>query len=177
MGELLDGKTALSAEDLMGLEKRRAMTLAEQAFALTKEDLEREQAEAAAFVHRMNEKRAELERRKKEFTEREDRRQKELDERLKREKEERDSRLKEERKKKVEILESDIARRNEERKKEKEETAAKIKEVLNRKPLYKVKEEQMKEIENTELDKKKEQLKRLRSLSKPIDLSELEQHK
>lgn len=39
------------------------------------------------------------------------------------------------------MLEVDIARRNEERKKDKEETAAKIKEVLNRKPLYKVKEE------------------------------------
>ena len=32
MGELLDGKSALSAEELMGLEKRRAMTLAEMAF-------------------------------------------------------------------------------------------------------------------------------------------------
>lgn len=39
-GELLSGKTALSAEELMGLEKRKAMTLAEQAFAKTKEDLE-----------------------------------------------------------------------------------------------------------------------------------------
>ncbi len=39
---------------------------------MTKEDLEREQAEAAAFVHRMNEKRAELERRKKEFMEKEE---------------------------------------------------------------------------------------------------------
>ena len=29
MGDLLDGKNALCAEDLMGLEKRRAMTLAE----------------------------------------------------------------------------------------------------------------------------------------------------
>lgn len=29
MGDLLDGKSALSAEELMGLEKRRAMTLAE----------------------------------------------------------------------------------------------------------------------------------------------------
>ena len=54
------------------------------------------------------------------------------------------------------MLEVDIARRNEERKKEKEETAAKIKEVLNRKPLYKLKEEKMQEIENNELEKKKE---------------------
>lgn len=92
MGELLDGKTALSAEDLMGLEKRRAMTLAEQAFALTKEDLEREQAEAAAFVHRMNEKRAELERRKRDFAEKEERRLKELEEKVKKEKEEREAR-------------------------------------------------------------------------------------
>jgi hypothetical protein len=57
----------------------------------------------------------------------------------------------------VELLEVDIARRNEERQKEKEETAAKIKEVLNRKPLYKVKEEKFKqEVETAELEKKKE---------------------
>jgi hypothetical protein len=177
MGDLLDGKNALCAEDLMGLEKRRAMTLAEQAFALTKEDLEREQAEAAAFVHRMNEKRAEMDRRKKDHTEKEERRLKELEEKAKRDKEEKDAKQKEEKKKKVELLEVDIARRNEERKKEKEETAAKIKEVLNRKPLYKLKEEKMQEIENNELEKKKEQLKRLRSLSKPIDLTELAQHR
>jgi hypothetical protein len=91
MGELLDGKTALSAEELMGLEKRRAMTLAEQAFALTKEDLEREQAEAAAFVHRMNGKRAEMDKRKKDYLEREEKRQKELEEKLKKEKEEREA--------------------------------------------------------------------------------------
>jgi hypothetical protein len=91
MGDLLDGKNALCAEDLMGLEKRRAMTLAEQAFALTKEDLEREQAEAAAFVHRMNEKRAEMDRRKKDHTKKEERRLKELEEKAKRDKEERDA--------------------------------------------------------------------------------------
>lgn len=39
-GHMIDAKTALSAQDLMGLENRRAMTLAEQAFAKTKEDLE-----------------------------------------------------------------------------------------------------------------------------------------
>jgi len=115
MGDLLDGKSALSAEELMGLEKRRAMTLAEQAFALTKEDLEREQAEAAAFVHRMNEKRAEIERRKKEHAEKEERRMKDLEEKSKKEKEEREAKKKEEQKKKVEWLEGDIARRNEER--------------------------------------------------------------
>ena len=54
-GQLINGKAALSAEDIMGLEKRRAMTLAEQAFAKTKEELEHDQAEAAKFVHRMNE--------------------------------------------------------------------------------------------------------------------------
>jgi hypothetical protein len=91
MGELLDGKTALSAEELMGLEKRRAMTLAEQAFALTNEDLKREQAEAAAFVHRMNEKRAELDRRKKEHTEREERRLKEIEKKTKKDKDEREA--------------------------------------------------------------------------------------
>jgi len=32
-------------------------------------------------------------------------------------------------------------------------------------------------MEQSELEKKKETLKRLRSLSKPIDLNELEQHK
>ena len=102
---------------------------------------------------------------------------KELEDKAKRDKEERDAKVREEKKKKVEWLEGDIARRNEERKKEKEETAAKIKEVLNRKPLYKLKEEKMQEIENNELEKKKEQLKRLRSLSKPIDLTELAQHR
>ena len=154
------------------------MTLAEQAFALTKEDLEREQAEAAAFVHRMNEKRAEMDRRKKDHQEKEDRRLKDLEEKNKRDKEERETKQKEERKKKVEWLEGDIARRNEERKKDNEETAAKIKEVLNRKPLYKLKEEKIKEMESNELEKKKEHLKRLRSLMcKPIDLTELEQHK
>ena len=90
MGDLLDGKTALSAEELMGLEKRRAMTLAEQAFALTNEDLKREQAEAAAFVHRMNEKRAEMDRRKKEYLEKEDRKLKEAEERMRKEKEDRE---------------------------------------------------------------------------------------
>ena len=115
MGELLDGKTALSAEELMGLEKRRAMTLAEQAFAKSKEDLEREQAEAAAFVHRMNEKRAELERRKNEYNERESKRAAELEEKMKKDKEEREQKKKEEYKKKLEFLENDIARKNEER--------------------------------------------------------------
>ena len=47
------------------------MTLAEQAFAKTKEDLEHDQAEAAKFVHKMNEKRAGIERRKKETQDKE----------------------------------------------------------------------------------------------------------
>lgn len=63
------------------------------------------------------------------------------------------------------------------RKKEKEETDQKVEEVLQKKPLYKVKEEIIKNMEQSELEKKKETLKRLRSLSKPIDLNELEQHK
>lgn len=50
-------------------------------------------------------------------------------------------------------------------------------EVLKKKPLYKVKEEIIREIEVSELEKKKEALKRLRSLSKPIDNNELEMHK
>lgn len=103
---------------------------------------------------------------------------KEMDEKNKKDKEEREAKKKEEQKKKVEWLEGDIARRNEERQKEKEETAAKIKEVLNRKPLYKVKEEKFNaEVESSQLEKKKQELKRLRSLQKPIDLTELEQHK
>ena len=53
----------------------------------------------------------------------------------------------------------------------------KIKEVLTRKPLYKQKEEVIKKMESEELEKKKEQLKRLRSLSKPLDMNEIEQHK
>ncbi len=55
----------------MGLEKRRAMTLAEQAFAKTKEELEADQAESAKFVHKMNEKRAEMEKRKQDHTDKE----------------------------------------------------------------------------------------------------------
>lgn len=65
----LKAKSALCAEDIMGLEKRRAMTLAEQAFAKSKDDLKRDQEEAAKFVHKMNEMRHDLERRKKEFKE------------------------------------------------------------------------------------------------------------
>jgi hypothetical protein len=75
------------------------------------------------------------------------------------------------------MLEKDIAIRNEQRKKEKEETKAKVEEVLNRKPLYKQKEEIIKNMEQSELEKKKETLKRLRSLSKPIDLTEIAEHK
>ena len=50
----MKAKEALSAEELIGVEKRKAMTLAEQIFAKSKEDLEREQKEAEEFVKRMN---------------------------------------------------------------------------------------------------------------------------
>ena len=66
-GEILDGKAALSAEELIGVEKRRAMTLAEQAFSKTKEDLERDQKDAEEFVKKMNAIRHDLEKRKKEY--------------------------------------------------------------------------------------------------------------
>jgi hypothetical protein len=139
-GVLINGVAALSAEDLMGLEKRRAMTLAEQAFAKTKEDLERDQAEAAKFVHKMNEKRAEIERRKKEHLEKEAKKKQEEDEKKQKEKEEKELKAKVERKEKLDFLKKDIVNREEHRKKENEETAQRVKEVLNSKPLYKVKE-------------------------------------
>ncbi len=157
----------------MGLEKRRAMTLAEQAFAKTKEDLEHDQAEAAKFVHRMNEKRAEIEQRKKETQDREAKRLQEIEEKKRIEKEEKDLKDKEDRKQKLEFLKKDIILRDEQRKKDNEETKQKIREVLTSKPLYKVKAEIIKEMENSELEKKKEKLKSLRSLSKPLDLDEL----
>ncbi len=157
----------------MGLEKRRAMTLAEQAFAKTKEDLEHDQAEAAKFVHRMNEKRAEIEQRKKETQDREAKRLHEIEEKKRIEKEEKDLKDKEDRKQKLEFLKKDIILRDEQRKKDNEETKQKIREVLTSKPLYKVKAEIIKEMENSELEKKKEKLKSLRSLSKPLDLDEL----
>ena len=157
----------------MGLEKRRAMTLAEQAFAKTKEDLEHDQAEAAKFVHRMNEKRAEIEQRKKETQDREAKRLQEMEEKKRIEKEEKDLKDKEDRKQKLEFLKKDIILRDEQRKKDNEETKQKIREVLTSKPLYKVKAEIIKEMENSELEKKKEKLKSLRSLSKPLDLDEL----
>lgn len=157
----------------MGLEKRRAMTLAEQAFAKTKEDLEHDQAEAAKFVHRMNEKRAEIEQRKKETQDREAKKLQEIEEKKRIEKEEKDLKDKEDRKQKLEFLKKDIILRDEQRKKDNEETKQKIREVLTSKPLYKVKAEIIKEMENSELEKKKEKLKSLRSLSKPLDLDEL----
>jgi len=138
---ILDGKTALSAEELIGVEKRRAMTLAEQAFAKSKEDLIREQKEAEDFVKKMNGERAELDKRKAEYKKKIEIKQK-LEEQKK--KEDEDSKKiedEEKRKKKLESLLTHNARREEERKKEREETKAKVDEVLNRKPLYKQKEE------------------------------------
>jgi len=138
---ILDGKTALSAEELIGVEKRRAMTLAEQAFAKSKEDLIREQKEAEDFVKKMNGERAELDKRKAEYKKKMEIKQK-LEEQKK--KEDEDSKKiedEEKRKKKLESLLTHNARREEERKKEREETKAKVDEVLNRKPLYKQKEE------------------------------------
>ncbi len=157
----------------MGLEKRRAMTLAEQALAKTKEDLEHDQAEAAKFVHKMNEKRADIERRKKETQDKEAKKQQEEEERKRIEKEEKELNDKEERKQKLEFLKKDIINRDEQRKKDNEETKQKIKEVLSSKPLFKVKAEISRDMENSELEKKKEKLKSLRSLSKPLDLDEL----
>lgn len=84
---------------------------------------------------------------------------------------------KEDRKQKLEFLKKDIINRDEQRKKDNEETKQKIKEVLTSKPLYKVKAEIIRDMENSELEKKKERLKSLRSLSKPLDLDELAQHK
>ena len=176
-GHLIDAKTALSAQELMGLEKRRAMTLAEQAFAKSKEDLEHDQAEASKFVHRMNEKRADIEKRKKETLDKEAKKQHDLEEAKRIEKEEKDLKEKEERKQKLEFLKKDIIVRDEQRKKDNEETKQKIKEVLTSKPLFKVKAEIIRDMENSELEKKKEKLKSLRSLSKPLDLDELAQHK
>ena len=121
-GGLIDAKTALSAQDLMGLEKRRAMTLAEQAFAKSKEDLEHDQAEAAKFVHRMNEKRADIEKRKKETLDKEAKKQHDIEEAKRIEKEEKEMRDKEERKQKLEFLKKDIIIRDEQRKKDNEET-------------------------------------------------------
>jgi len=48
---------------------------------------------------------------------------------------------------------------------------------LNKKPLFKHKEDIIKEMEQSELERKKENLKRLRSMSKPLDITELETHK
>ena len=84
----MKAKEALSAEELIGVEKRKAMTLAEQIFAKSKEDLEREQKEAEEFVKRMNHQRHELERRKKEYHENEMKKQKDAEEKKKKEEEE-----------------------------------------------------------------------------------------
>lgn len=48
---------------------------------------------------------------------------------------------------------------------------------MNKKPLFKHKEDIIKEMEQSELERKKENLKRLRSMSKPLDITELETHK
>ncbi len=79
-GQVPSGKAALSAEELIGVEKRHAMTLAEQAFAKSKEDLIRDQKEAQEFVKKMNEQRDQMEKRKKEALEVEKRKKQEKEE-------------------------------------------------------------------------------------------------
>lgn len=138
---ILDGKTALSAEELIGVEKRRAMTLAEQAFAKSKEDLVREQKEAEEFVRKLNGERAELDKRKAEYKRKIDLKQKLEEQKKKEEEDTKKIEDEEKRKKKLESLLSNRVRQEEERKKEREESKAKIDKVLNSKPLYKQKEE------------------------------------
>lgn len=66
--------------------------------------------------------------------------------------------------------------REEKRHRDKIETQIKVKEVLNAKPLYKLKEENDREMQKSELERKKETLKNLRNFMKPIDPWELEKH-
>lgn len=60
---------------------------------------------------------------------------------------------KEEKAQKLEFLKKDIINRNEQRKRDNEETKQKIKEVLSSKPLFKVKAEIIRDMENSELEK------------------------
>lgn len=177
---LTSGKNVsqLDAADMIGVEKRKAMTLAEQVLnAKSKEELKREQKEAEEFIKKMNGQRHEMERRKKQHLDAEAKKVKDQEDKKKAEEDEKKAKAEEDRKAKMEALERDLKLREEQRRKEREETKAKVDEVLNRKPLYKVKEEVIKEMEQSELEKKKEHLNRIRSLHKPIELAELAQHK
>ena len=118
----------------------------------------------------MNDKRHDLERRKKEYKDKETKLLKDTEEQKKLDDVEKKLKTDEDRKIKLDVLEKDMKIREEQRKKERQETNTKVDEVLNRKPLFKVKEEIIKEMEQSELEKKKENLKRLRSMQKPIDL-------
>lgn len=171
------GKAALSAEALIGVEKRRVKTLAEQVFAKSKEEEVKDRKEAEEFVKKMNGQQNEIKKRKKEQQEAEKRKQREKEEKKVKDEEEAKAKAEEQRKQKVETLQRDIRIREEQRRQEQQESNAKVDEVLSRKPLYKQKEEVIRNLELSELERKKENLKHLRSLSKPIDNSELEMHK
>lgn len=51
-----------------------------------------------------------------------------------------------------------------------------MKEVLSAKPLYRLKEEEMREKHMSELQKKKEELNQLRNFMPPVDSSLLDRH-
>jgi hypothetical protein len=74
-------------------------------------------------------------------------------------------------------LKKTLIEKEESRKKNREESAFKIREVLNMKPLYKQIEERFKnEVELPELETKKKALEDLRNFYKPIDLKEISTH-
>ena len=74
-------------------------------------------------------------------------------------------------------MKKSIVYKEEERKKNREETAFKIREVLNMKPLYKQIEEKFKnDVELPQLEMKKKALEDLRNFYKPIDPKELMIH-
>lgn len=184
--QILDGKTALSAEELIGVEKRRAMTLAEQAFAKSKEDLIREQKEAHDFIHKINEERAELDRRKKEYREKMELKHKLEDQKKLEEEEEKKKLDKEKRKlekqlrreKLFEFKKIPIAEPSKEEKKAiKKETDEKVKEILSKVEERKAKDEERDKAEfQSALERVKEELHKKRSMN-PMDHRHFEEHK
>jgi hypothetical protein len=104
---------ALNAHDVIGVQKRKAMTLAEQIFAKSKDDLKKDQKDAEDFIRRMNEQRHDIERRKKEHKEMEARKAKEAEDKAKVAEEEKRVKAEEDRKVKLENLERDIKLREE----------------------------------------------------------------
>ena len=67
-----------------------------------------------------------------------------------------------------------LQEKEEQRKKFEEETKHKVKEVLNKKPLYKQFEEKyQQEVEMPTLEQKKKQLEELRNFYKPIERQEI----